>query len=550
MALYTPPKKSGSFRDIDYYHYFRHYVDLIWRWKVWIFASSAATILAIVLYFFKFSSLTPELTAAAYIGLENQSASSSDAPILDVTSEVGRSKAELIRSRNFLKEVVEKLSLCLVMPEMNRKEVFDSISLQSSATLGTYEFDVQNYNSYQITFSNSLFKRNKSIIRKGTLVFLDTLQLPGVYLKFNRAFKINPRTFKFSIAHKQKAVESLYKKITVNPPDPYKGRFSIEVALAGKDYLLITETVNAIVDMFIEKSLMSRRRLTENILAQLEKQYVQAKNELDLAESQLQQFRTANPKVGLDINAQQTISSLTDLELTSRQTVDFLKAAKELQAKFVSSHLEDRPQVAAEIFVLLKNRNNVSAPVLEAELQRLQTEKRELQKSYVDGHPLMVENVKALEKLMTKVYIELNAALKNDENNVVQKTTNLENLQKELQRLPVKELQLAQLQRQFQISSDIYSNVLDRYKKAKVADVVDVSDVYVLDHAVPPIPPPMNYLQLLAICLGIILAVAMGPMILFDFVDKTVRTEYELQSMTELPVLQTIPRIQTTRGKK
>ncbi len=114
-------------------------------------------------------------------------------------------------------------------------------------------------------------------------------------------------------------------------------------------------------------------------------------------------------------------------------------------------------------------------------------------------------------------------------------------ISQKLRGLPSQELRLANLERRQRISSDIYSMVLSRYNQAKVADAVEVADVYIMDYAIPPSAPRTNVLMLLGLALGIGLAVAIGPPILLDLVDKTARTEFELRRMTPILVLESIP---------
>jgi tyrosine-protein kinase Etk/Wzc len=117
--------------------------------------------------------------------------------------------------------------------------------------------------------------------------------------------------------------------------------------------------------------------------------------------------------------------------------------------------------------------------------------------------------------------------------------------------LPSLQLKLAELERQSAVNTQIHSQVLNRYNQAKIADVTEVTDVYVLDYAVAPVPPSdfVNVLILLGIGVLIALAISLAPPVIVDFFDKTVRTESELKNILTFTVLESIPTIKISSGK-
>ncbi len=546
MTATPQPQQPTPLREIDISHYVKHYWHLLWRWKWWIVIAGPVVSAAALIFQVKVAP-NPELTATVLIGLENTTSMITPVDLGDVDN----SKAEIIKTRTFLKDIVSQLSLQLVVGKYTRSEIFSAVLVDSLAKPGTYslEIDKENSDGYTVTFTSRRLGYKDKVVESGKLASLDVLKLPGIFLQFSRGFLRNPHEVTFYILSMPKAIENLHNGISIKRPDFRRNIYHIEVSLKGRDYSLIAEILNAVADAFVEKKLMFKRRRTLNVLNVLEKQYKKARDGLNRAENRLKHFRSANPTVGLTQSTQQTLNTMVEMETNAFTIKNALKEAEDLQTKLYRASGEDKTQVAEEIFVFLNTQGSTAAPVLQAELNRLLGEKRSLQQNYATNHPLAKKNRDNIDKLLKKTQTALGSFIKDTENRVWEKATGIQALSDKLQRLPSKELQLAELQRQHEVNAEIYSTVYDRYNQAKLAETVEVADTYVMDYAVPPIPPPMDMRKILGICMVLGLAMGFGPPIALDMIRKTVRTEFELRQMTNMLVLESIPEIIPAKRK-
>lgn len=546
MAVTQP--KPTPLREIDFTHYVKHYTRLLWRWKWWIVFAGPLVSAAALIYMLKFQASDPELTATVLIGLENP-------PTVTIGMDfvgIDNSKSELIKTRSFLKDIVDKLSLRFQVKKFPRNYVFSKISVDSLARSGRYVFNIDrdNANVYTITYTNRKHGYRNKIIQTGKLATLSTVRLPGIRLKFTSSFLKDPQKVTFYVAGMPKAIDNLHKNVELKKPDIRRQQFHIEVSLKGRDYNLIAEVLNTMADAFVERKLMFRKRKTQSVLSVLEKQYNRARDGFAGAEHRLKNFRTSNPTVGLTQSAQRTVNTLTELETSTFAIKNALKEAQRLESKFVESSNEDKTQASEEILVFLNSQEYTSAPVLQMEMNRLLSDKRALHNNYAGTHPLMRENEAGIEKLLKNVQNSLVNFVKSAEDKALEKASGIQSLSKKLQGLPSKEVRMAELQRRHQVSSEMFSTVSDRYNRVKVAETIEVADVYVMDYAAPPIPPPVDILKLLGICLLLGIAIAFGPAIVFNMINKTVQTEFELQKMTDMVVLESIPKISTVKRRK
>jgi tyrosine-protein kinase Etk/Wzc len=543
------PQQPGSLRDIQFSNHIRHYLNLILRWKFYIVLSFPIVFIIASAICFKFLVVSPALPATAIIGIEDPAKMSA---VTDIGS-IGQGRAELLTSRHFLQEVVQKLSLQLMVGKYPRHEIFDSVYVDSSAIPGSYKMsiDMRQGENYSIGFSNKKIGISKQVVASGPISSLSIIQCNGVYLKFSRSFLQKPHKTKFYVAKIEDAVEELHKRVTVLSPETERGQPNIVVSVKGKDYQLIAICANVIADLFVEKNLNFRKRKTENSVGIFEKEYETAKQELAVAQAALQDFRTKNPTVGLTTEAEQTVGSITSLETNTFDTKNALADAHALQARLSGVAPGEKARIAGEVLVFLMSKQDNSAPVLQAELSQALAQQQELQRqNYDPDHPRVVENVRKLENLQGTIGATLNNFIANLDSKIESKQSNIQKLSSELRNLPSKELELAGLQRRQQVASDIYSTVLTRYNQAKVSGVSDVSDFFVMDYAVPPIPPPGDLIKFIGICFALGLAAAFGPVVFFDMIDQTVRTEFDFIHMTQRTVLECIPEINPPKKKK
>jgi uncharacterized protein involved in exopolysaccharide biosynthesis len=552
------PNKPASLKEIDFGHIIHHYISLMWRWKWWLMCVFPVMLVVSLFGISKILSKDPALEATILIGTENTANMGAFGDFFGDGTQQGRGdansagKAALIKSRNFLLEIVQKLSLRLWIDGFNRNEIFDSVDVETDAKNGAYKFvvDKTNRNFYSISYSSGFLSFSSLILERGKIQLLDTLILPGIYLKFSQSFLQEPHDFTFGINSIRGAVEGLYKNIVIIPPNPYKNISHTTVSLTGKDYALIAKTINTIGDAFIEKNIIFRRRKTITIIENLEKQFNRSKNDLAQSEGKLRNFRTSTPKLNLTAGAQQTVTNLSSLESITYDFKTSLTDARKLNTKLSQTTDENKIQVASEILIFLRGMNSTEAPVLESAFTQLLQERKELTKAYAVNHPVLQENKKSIDQKIEGIHGALLDFIKTIETAVTEKSSKIKELSQELQRLPTQELQLAELQRDQQITSEVYATIMNRYNQAKVSDAVDVVDMYIMDYAVPPVPPPTDYMKIFGICIALTLLVTFGPMIVFDMINKTVRTESELTKMTGFMVLESIPKIEIRIKKK
>jgi len=532
----------------DYQYLFSHYTRLLWRWKWFIVAAATTVAVAAFTAIVRTMPMVPEGAAVVLIGMDQPSTSNSDV-VPDFSQPTG-TKVELIRSRGFLSDIVQKQALQLVIDKGGRYDLFDSCAVDSAALPGAYELAVSasDRNSYTITFSNKKLGIQGRVVQSGAIASSDEIRFAGVYLRLAPGFARAPYSVSFGIVPIRAAVEALLKNLTIKPPEPRADRLHMSVSLAGRDYELIARTVNTMADAYVERSLAIRNRRVRVAGDVLEKQLSTVTQQLAVSEGALRNFLNAHPQVGLSTQTQQSVSELMSVRTGTLDIDNQITDALNLQGQYGGAADDiSRQQATNEILLFLSSRNSTKAAVLIGDFNRSVQERNALEQTYAPDHPTAVQK---RAELKTKIDGIGSQALQSLDEFIARsrqqrqaRKTGEDRIVQQLGALPNLERQLADLQARQQIDAQLYSSILTRLNETKVANAAEVADVFVMDYAVPPLMQSRLLIlaRFLGIALALGLAAGLGPVLAIDYFDPTARSEQEAQRKTTLPIIAGIP---------
>lgn len=542
-------EQQTSIKNIDFKYLIHRYFHLFWRWKWYIFlAAPLSAALAIMAVSFLGLNKKPPLTATVLIGVEKH-------PNLNMWNldDLYLNKERLLLNRNFLGNVARNLSLQFCVHDFSRYDIFDTIIVDSNASLGSFSFEVDNRNSdiYRISYSNCL-KIKDEIIKLGSVSLLDTLNLKGIHLYFSKSFLHNPHSFNFSVNSMRSTIDNILNRLKVISPNPREQNYFFSVLLEGNDYPLLTQTINTLADMFVESNLsLKRRKMKENLLI-LEKQLDAAESQLSKSKNDLKLFLAVNPDVGLSVSTQLAMNELIRLESGTVETSTLTDLSFDLKNRLTNCVQEETERLIVEAITFLQSHGNPSSSSLQLSLTQHQEEKRNTIGNYDRNHPIFKELDKKLTNLKTKTILALDSFVSQLNKARADKHRSINRISSRLQSIPSKELQLAELQKKQDINSEIYSSLLIKFNETKLSETVQRADVYIMDYAVQPIPHSSRSQQINVLLMIILtmMAITLGPSVFFDLLDKTARTEQELRRLVPYNFLVTLPKIKKLKSSK
>ncbi|RYY79816.1 MAG: polysaccharide biosynthesis tyrosine autokinase [Moraxellaceae bacterium] len=150
-------------------------------------------------------------------------------------------------------------------------------------------------------------------------------------LTINKTLAVAGSNFNIS----QIALQTMVDRINGQLSAAEKGKLTgiIAVNYTGNDKLLITDTLNEILSVYLEQNLTRKSAESQNTLAFLDKQLPELKAQLEKSENRFNQFREKNDTI--DVNKESELLLTQNVDLETRR-IELEQKRAELGAKYTS----------------------------------------------------------------------------------------------------------------------------------------------------------------------------------------------------------------------
>lgn len=525
---------------------FKRYLNLLWDKKYIIIL---ITIVISIFWFFIFKFFLNkgfDLTSTAIIRFDTPQSMR----VLGTVSEYGNLDAEArlttLRTTSFLSRVVDSLHLDLVLetPGISKNQFFTEIRISDSAQVGNYRIEKKD-NEIKVFYS---FKDEVKNIRN-KLVFtgtfstnnLFTINCQGLQLVINTDFLHPIENIEFSFIPKRAAISNLRGRLTYNLD---RSRTILTLSYTDRDPELVAQVTNTVARLFIEELLQFKKYRTTSIIKSLNEQLIAAQQQLEQSESALRQFRERNPYLMLSGAGSTIVNQLTTSEtelLNVDQSISRIMAFMEERNK---PEISQKNLIYQEILAFLQSQNFSGSQVLNERFNNLINQRNQLlTQNFPETSPVVRNVDEEISSLRKDIDSRLNQLL----NTLQNQKSSLQEIQVEnqqnLRRLPGNELRLAELERDREVKSNIYSSILVRYNEAKIADASIVPDAYLIEEASIPVGYVDIFQKLKILIIGPFLGLILGVgiFILQDFLNYTIKDEKDIEKKLNLTVLATLP---------
>ncbi|MCP4625626.1 MAG: polysaccharide biosynthesis tyrosine autokinase [bacterium] len=316
---------------------------------------------------------------------------------------------------------------------------------------------------------------------------------------------------------------------------------------------LAADIANSVALSYIEFNLNNRTSSSRNTLNWMSNQLYEIQKKLEDAEEDFLAYKQ-NEKL-YSLEARQAgftgkIEDLNDIYIQTRnQRVEAITKLKELERG--NKSWVDARHVRALL-------NNPMINDLYSRLLNLEIELTRLSKVYKHKHPKTIQAKTALESTRANLRAEIKKEMNNIKAELAMSTQkeealkqNIENLEADALTTNRKELRYTILERNVTTQQQLYDVLLQRVNEADITGDIDVSNIRITETAVPP-PAPFKPNKPRQMMLGIIFGLMVGAGLAFlrEYLDRTLRTEEDIQRHLALPVLGIIPEAEAGDYKK
>ncbi|MDX1250960.1 MAG: chain length determinant protein EpsF [Gammaproteobacteria bacterium] len=332
-------------------------------------------------------------------------------------------------------------------------------------------------------------------------------------------------------------VDVLLKKLTVEPSRESR---LMTIGYESTDPRFSAALANAFAQAYIDTTLELSVEPARKSAEWFEKQQAELRTKLEQAQRRLSAYQQNKSITAaderLDVETARLAELTSQLVVAQAQTYDAegrQRQMEEMLAKGAS--METVPEVLSNGFI----------QSLKAELQRQEAKLAELSEQLGVNHPQYQRAVVEVKNLRDKLSKEMTSITSGIKNNARLARSREEAIRGSLEAQRSKILKFKQsrdeiptLTREVESAQRAYDAALERYNQSTLQSRVNQTNVVLLNPAAEPVEPssPKVLLNMmLSVFLGTMLG--LGLALLFEMLDRRVRTEQDLGEVMGLPVL-------------
>lgn len=383
--------------------------------------------------------------------------------------------------------------------QLNRNNVITDLKFE-----GNGEFGRPFKNQY---FNFTLFKKGNNFIKPGedySFVFND----------------LNDATLGY-----QKRLKAVLKD---------KKSDIIQCSIEGEDPVKEGEFLNELIKVYIDGKMNLQNEAQLRSLEFINTQLAGISDSLNSAGTRFTDFRSKNNIIDLGAEGTLIMNNLKELESEKAQSQIQLDYFRNLL-----SYLNSKGDLNKMVSPSVVGIQDASLNSLVLKLGELYNRRQVLSFSAKENNITMM----LIDKELTQTRDQLNENLRNLIDNA-SKTVNslterLAGISSKLNKLPQKEQQMINIQRQFTLTSDIYTFLLQKRAETNIAMASKVPDVQIIDVARPETAIPVGLSNPMILIIGFIMGIALplGFIQLTNALDSRIRTQEDIENHTNLPIL-------------
>jgi tyrosine-protein kinase Etk/Wzc len=310
----------------------------------------------------------------------------------------------------------------------------------------------------------------------------------------------------------------------------------IKVSLKGNHPQLITDFLNNLSSVYLERSLEKKNKIASSTVDFIDSQISDIADSLSNAESNLNAFRTSRNVMDLSFQGQQAFETLSKLETE--------KANFEAQRKYYFYLRDYLSSNESASDLLAPSSMNVVDPILTnlvEQLLNLSAERASLIKNnstnqqnlYISDINAQIENIKKTLKENVK------STLNTLDISLNEISYRISKLSGQISQMPKTELQLKGIERKFKLNDEIYTFLLQKRSEAQIARASSLPDYEIIDTARIAVAGAVSPKRMLNYLIAILLTVILPTTLVLgkDFFNNKFSQPDDIENITKLPIL-------------
>jgi uncharacterized protein involved in exopolysaccharide biosynthesis len=323
-----------------------------------------------------------------------------------------------------------------------------------------------------------------------------------------------------------------------------KDTLLLKISAEDHDPIVAKNIANALAKAYIAFNISNRLAFSRNTLTWMTNQLYDMKKKLEDSEEDFLTYKQDANLFSLEGKQKvvdQKIADFNDAYLKTKNS------RLELDGKLAK--LNPGFESGADILYARSLIQNSLIDSLYAQLLDAEMELSRITKVYKHKHPKVIKVQDTIDKTKKRLYDEVKKEVENlkaersilfEKEKTLQKT--IADFESEAMETNRKALKYNILERTRETNEKLYDILLSKVKESNIGENIDVSNIRIVEEAVAP-GMPIRPDKVRNLLLGMALGLMTGMMLAFfrEYLDRSIRTEEDIQRYLKLPVLSVIP---------
>lgn len=311
----------------------------------------------------------------------------------------------------------------------------------------------------------------------------------------------------------------------------------IQCSLQGEQPEKEGEFLNELIKVYIQNKMSSQNEAQKRSLEFINSQLSGISDSLNLASNKFTEFKSKNSIVDLSAEGTMVMNNMKEIETERAQSQIQLDYFNNL-LKYLNSNSDLQQLVAPSVVGI----QDAALNSLVLKLTDLYNRRQIISFSAKENNPTLVMVDKEIDQIRNQLVENVKNLINNATASIDALKDRQAKISSQINKLPQKEQQMVNIQRQFTLTNDLYNFLLQKRAETNITLASTLPDVQVIDISRPETASEIGLSSKIILIIGFLLgsALPLAYIMLVNYFDDRIRTQEDVEKFSSLPVLGTI----------
>jgi tyrosine-protein kinase Etk/Wzc len=311
----------------------------------------------------------------------------------------------------------------------------------------------------------------------------------------------------------------------------------IGCSIKGEEPERESDFLNELIKEYISSKMNLQTEAQRRSLNFIDTQLAGISDSLNIASSKFTDFKARNQIIDLGAEGKLVMDNLQLIEKERAQNQMQLDYFQNL-LKYLDNNSDLKQLVSPSVVGI----QDVSLNALVMKLSELYNRRQVLSFSAKENNPTLLMIDKEINQTRNQLNENLRNLIDNATRNINSQKERQSTISVQLNKLPQKEQKMVNIQRQFNLTNEIYTFLLQKRAETNIALASNMPDAQVIDIARPETAEIIGLAPKMILILGLILGLSLplALILIRNFLDSRIRSQEDIEDHTNLPILGSI----------